>query len=86
MRESLMHILNVWLRSFKLKLIRTSESFNWMGREYYLPFSTRISNANGKIIIKDYFNNDLPLVFNNEEEARFMINVIDVAINPYKGY
>jgi hypothetical protein len=57
-----------------------------MGREYYLPLSMRTSNANGKIIIKDYFDIDLPLVFNNEEEARFMINVIDVAINPYKGY
>jgi len=85
MRDSLMHIFNLWLRSFKLKLIRTSESFNWMGREYHLPLSMKISNANGKIFIKDYFNNDLPLVFNNEEEARFMINVIDVAINPYKG-
>lgn len=86
MRDSLMHIFNFWLRSFKLKLIRTSESFNWMDKEYYLPLSMRISNANSKIIIRDYFNNDLPLVFNNEEEARFFINVIDVAINPYKGY
>jgi hypothetical protein len=57
-----------------------------MDKEYYLPLSMRMSNANSKIIIKDYFNNDLPLVFDNEEEARFFINVIDVAINPYKGY
>jgi hypothetical protein len=57
-----------------------------MGKEYHLPFSTRVSYANSKVIVKDYFNNELPMVFNNEEEARFFINVIDVAINPYKGY
>jgi hypothetical protein len=86
MKNQILHILNVWLRPFNIKVIKTSESFDWMGKEYHLPFSTRVSYANSKVIVKDYFNNELPLVFNNEEEARFFINVIDVSINPYKGY
>jgi hypothetical protein len=86
MKNQILHILNTLLRPFYIKVIRTSESFDWMGKEYHLPFSTRVSYANDTVIIRDYFNNELPMVFNNEEEARFFINVIDVAINPYKGY
>jgi hypothetical protein len=41
------------------------------------------NSINGKSIIVDYLNNKFPIEFNNEEDARFLINVLDVAINPY---
>jgi hypothetical protein len=86
MKNQILHILNLWLRPFNIKVIKTSESFDWMGKKYHLPFSTRSSYANNTVIIRDYFKSELPMVFNSEEEARFFINVIDVAINPYRGY
>lgn len=80
----MIEIVNTLLRTFNLKVIRTSEEFNWMGKTYYLPMKLGMG-YNGGIVIKDYFNNELPIVFKNEEEARFFLNVLDVAINPYKG-
>lgn len=58
------------------------DSFKWMGKEFHLPM--KIERYSDKIRISEYFNNPLPIEFNNEEEARFVLNVLDVAINPYK--
>jgi len=75
--------INSILRIFNWKLIKTSESFNWRGNEYHLPMKCGYNSINGKSIIVDYLNNKFPIEFNNEEDARFLINVLDVAINPY---
>jgi hypothetical protein len=83
--SNMLHYINTLLRSLNLKVIRTSEEFNWMGNTYYLPMKLGVG-YNGGIVLKDYFNKELPIVFKYEEEARFFLNVLDVAINPYKGY
>lgn len=80
----MIEIVNTLLKRFNLKVIRTSNEFNWMGNTYYLPMRVYL-NPKGYFTLLDYFNNELSIQFKNEEEARFFLNVFDVAINPYKG-
>jgi hypothetical protein len=80
MKHTILHHINRILRvlGFSVKLITTYKTFNWMGREYHLPLK-RSMGYNGEIVIVDYFNNKLPLYFKNEEESRFVLNVLNIA-------
>jgi hypothetical protein len=81
---NLIKIVNLLFKRFNLKLIRTSDYFDWMGKTYHLPMKVYLS-SDEYFTLLDCFENELPIQFKNEEEARFFLNVLDVAVNPHKG-
>jgi hypothetical protein len=85
MKNLILSTINTCLKGLNLKVVKTSDSFIWCNTEYYLPLKVRNSNANNKLILTDYFNTDLPFVFDNEAEANFILRVFAVAIYPYNG-
>ena len=71
-------IINRILKPFRVKLLKTTDVFDWCGETYYLPLKPWKDSAEW---MQDSRNNVIPIKFTNEEDRNFCIRAVNRALS-----
>ena len=70
-------LINKLLKPFGLKLLKTTDVFDWCGDEYHLPMKCKNDSVHYMV---DKNNKVLPIIFGNEEDRNFAIRAVNRAL------
>ena len=70
--------INRILKLFGVKLLKTTDVFDWCGETYYLPIMPVKGSAEW---MQDSRNKVLPIKFKNEEDRNFCIRAVNRAMS-----